>query len=102
VRHLIIPTILLGIIGFSTPCFASDIYLGKHTAADLEAICTKAGGKFSQGSGGYGCGTDCHGGVGTACSVYCPTGEKCVAQVMGGRRPRHVLDALTGPKHHGG
>jgi hypothetical protein len=102
VRHLIISTILLGIIGFSTPSFASDIYLGKHTAADLEAICTKAGGKFSQASGGYGCGTDCHGGVGTACSVYCPTGEKCVAQVMGARRPRHVLDALTGPKHRGG
>ncbi|HEY5377944.1 MAG TPA: hypothetical protein VIJ78_00210 [Pseudolabrys sp.] len=104
-RHLILLLALgasCGIIGFSTPSNANDIYLGKHTAADLEAICTKAGGKFTQDSRSYGCGTDCHGLPGTACSVYCPTGEKCVAQVIGGRRPRHVLDALMGPKHHGG
>jgi hypothetical protein len=102
VRHPFIIAAIFGVISLSAPSLANDIYLGKHTAADLQGICTKAGGKFSQDSGGYGCGTDCHGLPGTACSVYCPTGDKCVVQVMGARRPRHVLDALMGPKHHGG
>ena len=97
-RNLIVRLIVVGAFGFSGASLASDIYLSKHTAAELKSICDKAGGKFSQDASGYGCGTDCHGQPGTACDVFCKSGEKCVAQVIGGRRPHRVEDALQVPK----
>jgi len=76
---------------------ASDVHLAKQTAEEIKSVCDKAGGKFSQDANGYGCGTDCHGGPGTDCVVFCKTGEKCDAQVIGGRRPKNALSALQAP-----
>ncbi len=64
-------------------------------AEALKSACDKAGGKFSQGDKLYGCGTDCVGKPGTDCTVTCRTDQRCTAQVIGGRRPRCVADALT-------
>ncbi len=101
-RHLIIAFVLFGVACFNGASSARDVNLQKHTVTELQAICQQAGGKFSQSANGYDCGTDCHGTPGTACVVFCKAGERCVAQVIGARRPRHALDALQGPKHHGG
>jgi hypothetical protein len=79
---------------------ASDIYLKKTTPEELKGLCAKAGGKFSQGPARYGCGTDCKGGTGTDCIVSCTPEGKCVAQVIGGRRPRTIEQALTKPARH--
>ncbi len=99
-RYLVVPLILIGVLGVSSPSLARDITLRKHTADEIKSACEKAGGKFSQDAKGYGCGTDCHGTRGTDCTVFCPTGERCVVQVIGARRPRHVLDALKIPERH--
>lgn len=99
-RNLTVPLILIGALGLSSASLARDVSLRKYTADEIKSTCEKAGGKFSQDAKGYGCGTDCHGGHGTDCTVFCPTGEKCVAQVIGARRPRHVLDALKVPERH--
>ena len=99
-RH---PVLLFAIIGnllIAGPSLANDVNLHKHTPEEIKSVCEKAGGSFSQDSAGYGCGTDCHGKAGTACTVFCKPDQKCVAQVTGGRRPRHVIDALQAP-HHG-
>ena len=96
VRKFAVPFILT--LALSGPALARDIYLPKHTVDDLKAVCTKVGGHFSQDSSGYDCGTDCHGKPGTACTVFCKTGEKCVAQVNGGRRPHTAESALLAPK----
>jgi hypothetical protein len=70
--------------------------LPKTSPDALKSACDTAGGKFSQGSMGYGCGTDCKGGPGTDCIVHCfPGKKKCTAQVIGGRRPHSVAQALT-------
>ena len=92
--------LVIGIFGLSGPCLARDIYLRKSTADEIKAACDKAGGKFSQDAHGFGCGTDCHGGAGTDCVVYCKTDEKCVAQVVGGRRPTSLESALQTPQRH--
>lgn len=102
-RDLIALLIIAGVLGFSAPvsvpALAADVHLPKQTAEEMKSICTKAGGKFSQDAGGYECGTDCHGGPGTDCIVFCKTGEKCIAQVIGARRPRNALSALQAPTH---
>jgi hypothetical protein len=100
VRNLSVSLILIGVLGFSGQALARDITLRKHTAAEIQSACEKAGGKFSQDAKGYGCGTDCHGGRGTDCTVFCPTGARCVVQVIGGRRPHDVAQALTKPERH--
>lgn len=99
-RSLTIPLVLIAVLGLGGVCSASDVNLPKHTPDELKAICAKAGGKFSQDSGGYGCGTDCRGGAGTDCTVFCKPDQKCVAQVIGSRRPRHAFDALQPPVKH--
>lgn len=99
-RHLTVALALIGTLGLSGPSFARDLYLPKHTAEQLKSICGKVGGSFSQDSSGYGCGTDCHGGPGTDCTVYCKADKRCVAQVIGGRRPRRVESALQAPPRH--
>jgi hypothetical protein len=98
VRYTIAALILIGVLGVSAPSLARDIYFPKQTADQLKAICDKVGGKLSQADSGIGCGTDCHGKPGTDCTVYCPTGKRCVAQVIGGRRPRDAASALLAPK----
>jgi L-aminopeptidase/D-esterase-like protein len=95
--RFIAPFILIGALATSGLSFANDINLEKQTPEQLKSACNQAGGKFSQDSHGYGCGTNCTGGPGTACTVSCEPDKKCVAQVMGSHRPRHILDALKKP-----
>lgn len=96
-RKFTVPFVLIGALACSGAAFARDINLPKHTVDELKAVCTKVGGNFTQDSSGYECGTDCHGKPGTACTVYCKTGERCVAQVTGGRRPHSAESALQAP-----
>ncbi len=98
-RKLTVQLILLGALALGGPVYASDMYVPKQTTDELKAVCDKVGGKFSQDSNGYECGTDCHGKVGTDCTVFCRTGGRCVAQVIGGRRPHNALSALQVPEH---
>jgi hypothetical protein len=99
-RRLIAPFILLGIFALAGAASARDIYLPKSSADELKAVCAKLSGKFSQDSNGYGCGTDCNGGPGTACIVFCKPEEKCLAEVIGSRRPKSLEDALRVPARH--
>jgi hypothetical protein len=94
VRNVTLAVILIGVFGFSGLALANDITLPKYSADAVKAACDKAGGSFSQGATRYGCGTDCHGGHGTDCLVDCKAGQRCVAQVIGGRRPRNLENAL--------
>lgn len=89
--------ILIGTLGLSGPALASDVNLPKQTPEQMKAVCDKVGGKFSQDTSGYECGTDCHGKPGTDCTVFCKPEQKCVAQVVGSRRPRTVESALQAP-----
>jgi hypothetical protein len=100
VQHPIALLILTGALALSGVAVAKDLTLPKTSADAIKSACEKAGGKFSQDDRGYGCGTDCHGDPGTDCFVYCQTGEKCTAQVIGGRRPHSVAAALTKPERH--
>lgn len=103
-RHPIALLILTGVLvgGALAPGAASarDLTLPAMTPDALKAACAKAGGKFSQDPAHYGCGTDCAGKPGTDCLVDCAPGQKCIAQVIGGRRPHSVADALTKPERH--
>jgi hypothetical protein len=99
-QHPIALLVLTGALALSGAAVAKDLTLPKTSADAIKSACDKAGGKFSQDDRGYGCGTDCHDGPGTDCIVYCPTGEKCTAQVIGGRRPHNVAAALTKPERH--
>jgi hypothetical protein len=103
VRDFIAPLIIAGFLGFSAaasiPALAADVHLPQQTVDEMKGVCTKAGGKFSQDANSYECGTDCHGGPGTDCVVFCKAGEKCIAQVIGARRPKNALSALQAPTH---
>ncbi len=99
-RTLSVALVLIGALGLSGQAFARDIHFAKHTVDDIKAICSKVGGRYSQDSSGYGCGTDCHGNPGTDCIVFCKADKKCVAQVIGGRRPHDVESALKAPARH--
>lgn len=99
-RHLIVPLVLMGALGCGGAALASDIALHKHTPEDVKAVCAKAGGSFSESAGSYGCGTDCHGGAGTDCTVFCKADQNCFGQVIGARRPRDLLGALEVPARH--
>lgn len=99
-RHPIILLILTGALAFTGTALARDMTLPKTDADALKALCAKAGGSFSTGPRGYGCGTDCKGGPGTDCIVHCAADTKCTAQVIGGRRPRSIAEALTKPERH--
>jgi hypothetical protein len=88
---------LLAAFAAAAPAHARDMTLPKATADELKAACAKAGGKFSQGGKIYGCGTDCNGKPGTDCTVDCVEGQRCTTQVIGGRRPHSVAEALTKP-----
>jgi hypothetical protein len=92
--------ILVAVLLVGGPVLARDISFPKQTAAQIKQACDSAGGKLSQDAHGYGCGTDCHGGPGTDCTVYCRDGERCTAQVIAGRRPHTILDALKAPERH--
>ncbi len=97
-RHVATLLILTGALALSGAALARDLTLPKTSAEQLKSACDSAGGKFSQDAKSSGCGTDCHGGPGTDCTVYCPADQKCSAQVIGGRRPRSVAEALTKPE----
>ena len=86
---------LLAALAAAAPALARDMMLPQTTADELKAACDKAGGKFSQGAAIYGCGTDCNGKPGTDCTVDCAEGKRCTTQVVGGRRPHSVAEALT-------
>jgi hypothetical protein len=96
-RSLVIPVILIGLVGLSASSFAGEVSVGKHTSEEVKSVCDKAGGKFSQDTTGHYCGTDCHGGPGTDCVVGCKTGQTCIAQVIGSRRPTSLVTALETP-----
>jgi len=89
-RNLIVPLILVGAFGLSvgSALAAQEVSLHKHTAAELKSVCDKAGGRFSQNAGGYGCGTNCQGKPGTDCVIGCKNDQNCTAQVPG-RGPSH-------------
>ncbi len=89
--------ILNATLALALPASARDLTFPKTTADQLKAACDRAGGQFSQGDRNYGCGTDCQGKPGTDCMVNCTATQKCTAQVVGGRRPRSIADALTKP-----
>ena len=93
-RKLIVPVVLMSALGFSGSSLASPINLHKHGAEEIKAVCAKAGGKYSEGAGTYACGTNCHGGPGTDCVVFCKADQMCDAQVIGARRPTTPLSAL--------
>lgn len=99
-RHLTAVLILTGVSALTGAALARDLTLPKTSTDQLKNACDKAGGKFSQDTKGYGCGTDCTGGPGTDCTVFCSADQKCTAQVIGARRPRSVADALTTPQRH--
>jgi hypothetical protein len=85
--------IALGSLGSAAS--AAEVNLRKASAEQLKTVCQKAGGPFSQSESGYGCGTDCRGGKGTDCVVFCPNNAKhCTAQVDGARRPKTFDQAL--------
>jgi hypothetical protein len=100
VRHLTAFLVLAGALALGSAATAKDLTLPKTSAEAIKSACDKAGGKFSQDAKSYGCGTDCHGGQGTDCVVYCETDQECTAQVIGGRRPHSVAAALTKPEQH--
>jgi hypothetical protein len=92
-------TIVLGCVAalvLAIPAGAAEVGLQKSSADELKATCEKVGGSFSNDSGGYGCGTDCRGGKGTDCTVFCPgSAKRCTAQVTGSRRPKSIEQALA-------
>ena len=100
-RHLTYLLILTGSLALGGAALARDLTLPKTTPEQLKDACTKAGGKFSQDASGYDCGTDCNGKPSTDCTVHCTADQKCVAQVIGARRPRSVAEALTKPERKG-
>lgn len=91
-------TVVLGIslVSLAWPSNASEVNLRKSSAEQLKTICQKAGGSFSQSANAYSCGTDCSGGPGTDCVVFCPEDAKhCTAQVGGALRPKTPEQALA-------
>ena len=97
-RSLAVSFILIGIFGLNVSSFARDVSIGKHTAEEVKSVCDKVGGKFSQDTTGHYCGTNCRGGgPGTDCIVGCKTGQPCIAQVIGSRRPTTLMNALEAP-----
>jgi hypothetical protein len=97
VPSLTVPFILIGTFAVSNSALANEVSMHKHTAEEIKTVCDKVGGKFSQDAAGYDCGTNCHGGSGTDCIVSCKTDQPCFAQVIGGRRPTTLLNALQVP-----
>jgi len=97
VRNLTIALFAAGAFAVCGSALANEVSLHKHTADELKAVCDKVGGKFSQGTDSYGCGTDCKGGPGTDCTVGCKTDQPCYAQVTGARRPTTLENALQAP-----
>jgi hypothetical protein len=94
ISTLTLALVIAGFVGISAPAQARALSMHKHSAEELQKICTKVGGRFSQGPKRYGCGTDCNGGTGTDCIVSCDADQKCEAQVIGARRPHTLESAL--------
>jgi hypothetical protein len=75
-------------------------YAAQKHPGGIKSVCDKVGGKLSQDTQGFGCGTDCHGQPGTDCTLYCKINQKCAAQTMGGRRATNFENALKTPERH--
>jgi hypothetical protein len=101
VRHFISSLIVIGILGLGSPLLARESTLANSTLDEIKKVCDKAGGKLSQDTNGFGCGTDCNGHPGTDCTLYCKSGQKCVAQTMGARRATNFDNALKVPERRG-
>ena len=99
-RKLTALLVLSGTLAVCGPSLARDIHLPKMSADALKATCDKVHGSFSQGPKMYGCGTNCKDGPGTDCIVSCAPGERCIAQVIGARRPHTAAQALVKPTRH--
>lgn len=99
-RNLSAALALIATIGLGhTLAVANEITMHKYTVEEIKSACDKVGGKFSQDTTGYACGTDCHGAPGTDCVVDCKSGQSCVAQFIGRKRPANLLSALQAPGH---
>ena len=92
-----VSVLLIAMGAFDVPSFASEVSIGRHSADEVKRVCEKVGGRFSQDATGHYCGTDCHGGPGTDCTVGCKNGQACIAQVIGARRPNTLGNALEIP-----
>jgi hypothetical protein len=98
--YFIILLILIGALGPGGPSLARETTLHKSTLEEIKSVCDKVGGKLSQDTQGFGCGTDCHGQPGTDCTLYCKINQKCAAQTMGSRRATNFENALKTPERH--
>ncbi len=99
-RNPTVLLILIGALGLGAPSLARDITLHKTSVEEMKAACDKASGRFSQDPSGYGCATNCKGGIGSDCIVTCKPDKGCIAQVIGARRPHSLAEALTKPERH--
>jgi hypothetical protein len=84
---ILLVCVIFGCLVVASPSYARLISLAQNVGHDqLKAACGAAGGEFSDapdGGGGYGCGTNCKGGKGSACYVACDKGGSCVGQTPG-------------------
>lgn len=87
--------VVSGTLAIGGTALARDTHLPKASADELKQVCEKIGGSFSQDTQRYGCGTNCHGGPGTDCTVTCEPEHRCIAQGIGGRRPHSIEQALA-------
>ena len=96
-RNLVTSLVLVATFGLSVgSSLASELAMHKYAAEELKRVCEKTGGSFSQDAGGYGCGTNCQGKLGTDCVVACKNNDKkCFAQVPGHARPTSLQNALV-------
>jgi hypothetical protein len=94
-RTLAVAFILIGAISLSVSSSLAKEIAVRATAEELKIACDEAGGSFSQDPGGmYECGTDCHSGPGTDCTVRCIKDQTCTGQVPGSGSPTNLLNVL--------
>jgi len=76
--------------------FARSVRIsGTHSASEIKGACDKAGGTFTQDSGGYGCTTNCTASYG--CTVGCTNKGKCTGDVPLRGRPSGTLGGILHP-----
>lgn len=89
------------VIAVAVPTLACDQALarritlsGTHGKQEVKAACGKF---YHEDSGGYGCATNCHGGMGTDCAVGCQNNGKCYGQVPLRGRSSPTLGGILHP-----
>ena len=94
-RTLTVAFILIGAISLGVSSSSAKEIALRATAEELKIACDEVGGSFSQDPNGmYGCGTNCHDGPGTDCTVGCTKDRTCTGQVPGRGSPTNLLNAL--------